>query len=268
MFMHVTGQRCGVLTAAQIRRRILTALLIALVTMGLASTCQGVSASLSDWQSPLCSSLIRLHVVANSDTFEDQELKLEVRDAIIDATCTLLNGVTNKEEAMASICSSLESLRAVALDVVKAQGYSYDVSASCPRFEFPDRVYGSLYVPAGEYDALRVVIGAGSGCNWWCVIFPPLCFIDMSGEQATAQASRSAVEPRSRSGEPVTGDAGDDKERLQSYLQDYVAALDEDETGTEEKRTGLIARLEGEIGRLTRRFVSEGYALPALPWFF
>jgi stage II sporulation protein R len=267
MFMHVTRQRCGVLTAAQIRRRILTALLIALVTVGLASACQSVSAALSDSQSSLSNSLIRLHVVANSDTFEDQELKLEVRDAIIDATSALLDGVTNKDEALATVSSSLESLRTVALDTVRAHGYTYDVSVSCARSTFPDRVYGSLYVPAGEYDAVRVVIGDGNGCNWWCVIFPPLCFIDISGEQVTAQAAQSAGGSSSQSEQPIADHPDDDKERLQSYLQSYVSAQ-EDETDTGKKRTGLIARLEGEIGKLTWRFASQGYALPALPWFF
>ncbi|MGI6037249.1 MAG: stage II sporulation protein R [Limnochordia bacterium] len=123
--------------------------------------------------------LLRLHVVAHSNSVLDQEAKLEVRDAILREVEPLLDGVSTGEEAQRIIRDHLPRLERAAR-ITLAQGPTGDrpVELQLDRFAFPHRNYGSLALPAGEYDALRVVIGDGAGENWWCVLFPPLCFLE------------------------------------------------------------------------------------------
>ncbi len=121
----------------------------------------------------LSSKLIRLHVIANSDSPEDQDLKLRVRDAIIEAF--------NKEfEGIDDINVSREFIKS---EEIKKSGKNYSVTAVFGKFLFPVKNYGYITLPAGEYEALRVIIGNGSGANWWCILFPPLCFVDVSQKQ-------------------------------------------------------------------------------------
>lgn len=121
--------------------------------------------------------LIRLHVVANSDAPADQALKLEVRDAIL-STSGELFAVSAPEDAAALVKANLPLFERVAREVLRAGGYEYPVAVEFGRYWFPERSYGPLLLPAGEYQALRVVIGEGRGANWWCILFPPLCYLD------------------------------------------------------------------------------------------
>ncbi|MCL6646443.1 MAG: stage II sporulation protein R, partial [Dehalococcoidia bacterium] len=124
--------------------------------------------------------LIRLHVVANSDAPADQALKLEVRDAIL-STSGELFAVRAPEDAAALVKANLPLFERVAREVLRAGGYDYPVAVEFGRYWFPERSYGPLLLPAGEYQALRVVIGDGRGANWWCILFPPLCYLDVVG---------------------------------------------------------------------------------------
>jgi len=123
----------------------------------------------------LSSQVIRLHVVANSDSAEDQALKLQVRDAVLSRAAELTAGATTRQDAGAALQAGRAELEAAALDVVREAGYPYSVTAQlgCERFDTRD--YGEFALPAGTYTSLRVTIGAGAGRNWWCVGFPPLC---------------------------------------------------------------------------------------------
>lgn len=123
--------------------------------------------------------LIRFHVLANSNEPADQDLKLKVRDAILQATQELFPAVAYKEQARAIIVNNWDYIQAVATNTVKSNGYDYGVTMQLGEFTFPDRTYGTLNCPSGEYEALRIVIGSGKGDNWWCVLFPPLCFVDL-----------------------------------------------------------------------------------------
>ena len=122
---------------------------------------------------------IRLHVVANSNTNEDQALKRAVRDAIVERTGSLFAKARNREEAEWIARKSITQLKMTALEVVQQSGRPYQVKVELGDFLFPDKNYGSLHLPAGEYYALKVVIGSGQGRNWWCVLFPPLCLTDI-----------------------------------------------------------------------------------------
>ena len=119
--------------------------------------------------------LVRLHVVAADDSPEAQALKLEVRDAVLARAQALLADCPDAESAYAQLSESLSDFERAATAVVRAHGCLDEVRAETGMFDFPERKYAGVVVPAGEYRALRVVIGAGEGQNWWCVLFPTLC---------------------------------------------------------------------------------------------
>ena len=125
-------------------------------------------------------SVFRLHVIANSDTKEDQDLKYKVRDNLIKYMNTLCKDITNKEEAIKISKLHEEDFLNIANNTIKENGYSYPVTIEFGNFSFPTKDYGDISLPAGYYDAIRVKIGEAKGQNWWCVMFPPLCFVNVS----------------------------------------------------------------------------------------
>ena len=122
--------------------------------------------------------LIRFHVIANSDTEEDQELKLKVRDEIISYLQPKLENSSSIEESEKIITSEYDNLQSISRETILDNGYEYDVKVGIEYSNFPTKQYSNVILPAGEYKALKVVIGEGKGKNWWCVMFPPLCFVD------------------------------------------------------------------------------------------
>lgn len=126
-------------------------------------------------QDALARKMIRLHVIANSDSAEDQALKLEVRDRVLDFTTTVLQRSADMEDAQLRLREELTRIESIAQQEISAQGYDYQVTAQLASTEFPLKEYDGFSLPAGEYMALRLVIGEGAGQNWWCVVYPPLC---------------------------------------------------------------------------------------------
>jgi stage II sporulation protein R len=124
--------------------------------------------------------IIRLHVVANSDSPGDQQLKLQVRDKVIKTMSGRFDGLKDIAEVKSTIERSLGEIETIARGAIKENGKLYDVKAVFAKTDFPTKVYGNLTLPAGTYQALNIVIGEGAGKNWWCVMFPPLCFIDVA----------------------------------------------------------------------------------------
>ncbi|MBQ7088096.1 MAG: stage II sporulation protein R [Clostridia bacterium] len=118
---------------------------------------------------------VRLHVLAHSDSEEDQALKLKVRDAVLALSADWREEAATSEEALALAEKRLPQLQAAAEAVVAAEGYDYPVKAEVCRMYFTTRRYDAVTLPAGQYDAVRLTIGAGKGQNWWCVMYPPLC---------------------------------------------------------------------------------------------
>ena len=119
--------------------------------------------------------VVRLHVVANSDSPEDQELKLKVRDAVIDITSPALQDCKTQTEAISAIESIIPQIEAAARSTVIENGYSYSVSVDLGKEYYPTKTYESCAFPSGEYVSLRVLLGESDGQNWWCCLFPPLC---------------------------------------------------------------------------------------------
>ena len=124
--------------------------------------------------------VFRLHVLANSNSEEDQNLKYKVRDSLISYMNSLCADVSSKSEAIEIAQSHVDEFKQIALDVIRENGYNYNVEIEIGNFEFPTKHYGDISLPAGFYDALRVKIGKAEGQNWWCVMFPPLCFVDVT----------------------------------------------------------------------------------------
>ncbi|SHH32818.1 stage II sporulation protein R [Tepidibacter thalassicus] len=124
--------------------------------------------------------LIRFHVIANSDSREDQALKLKVRDKIIAYLSPKLEKSQNIEETKKIIKENLKNIENIASQEIKNNEKDYTVSANLGYSSFPTKKYSNIVLPAGKYKALKVVIGEGKGKNWWCVMFPPLCFIDIN----------------------------------------------------------------------------------------
>ena len=138
-------------------------------------------------QTQLADKIIRLHVIANSDSQADQALKLQVRDQVLAQADTLLSGQESAQQAAEILRDNLTPLAETAAQTVSQAGFSYQVQVSLEDTWFPTRQYGDLSLPAGQYQALRVVIGQGEGKNWWCVVFPSLCLPAVS-EQALQTA--------------------------------------------------------------------------------
>lgn len=122
--------------------------------------------------------LIRFHVLANSDSPKDQELKLKVRDKVIDFMGEKFAKSGSMEETRIIVNENMENMKEIALKEIKENGKDYDVEIKLESHEFPTKSYGEFTLPAGEYEAVRILIGEAKGENWWCVMFPPLCFVD------------------------------------------------------------------------------------------
>ncbi len=135
--------------------------------------------------------VVRLHILAHSDSDEDQALKLQVRDAVVEAAAGWLDSAADAEEALALAQTQLPRLQQVAQDTVTAAGYTYPVQVTLCRMYFTTRQYDAVTLPAGMYEAVRVTIGEGKGRNWWCVVYPPLC----AGAAADRQGLADVLDP-------------------------------------------------------------------------
>lgn len=122
--------------------------------------------------------IIRLHVLANSDNEKDQELKLKVKDQIVKKYGSTFAKAKSKIEARKVIEKNYTNIEKTALEVIKQEGYNYDVKVYLTNCMFPTKVYDDMTFPAGEYEALKIEIGKSNGKNWWCIMYPPLCFVD------------------------------------------------------------------------------------------
>ena len=128
----------------------------------------------------ISNSVFRLHVIANSNSKEDQDLKYALRDELIKYMNSISENVSSKEEAIKLANENKDEFYAIAKKVISDNGFNYDVNIEIGNFAFPTKTYGDISLPTGFYDALKVEIGNATGQNWWCVMFPSLCFVDVS----------------------------------------------------------------------------------------
>jgi len=122
--------------------------------------------------------LIRFHVIANSDKNEDQNLKLKVKNQVIDYLYPYLNASESLDQSRKIIKDKMNEVKKLAEQVIKENNYKYEVKVELSKENFPEKSYGKITLPQGNYEAFRIIIGSGQGKNWWCVMFPPLCFVD------------------------------------------------------------------------------------------
>lgn len=148
-------------------------LMIIGIAVGAVQYSQSVTESISD-------QVIRFHVVANSDTTDDQLLKQKVRDYVIEFIEPLLSECRSIQDTKYILEGSLPVIQEIAEEVVEDWGRDYPVYVALDRANFPTKAYGDVVLPAGEYEACRIVIGEGKGENWWCVMYPPLCYLDVA----------------------------------------------------------------------------------------
>lgn len=152
---------------------LLTFLLFVYVFLSAQSYATAISNNLS-------TAVFRLHVLANSNSDEDQNLKLKVRDSLLNYMNGLCSNCSTKQEAISIANEHKDDFQKIAEQTIKENGYDYTAKINIDNFYFPTKNYGDISLPAGYYDALRVEIGEAKGKNWWCVMFPSLCFIDVS----------------------------------------------------------------------------------------
>ena len=203
---------------------ILSFLLFLYTTICAFSYTENVSTDISN-------SVFRLHVIANSDSKEDQDLKYKVRDNLLKYMKEICSNCKNKDEAISLVKKHQEEFKQIALQTINEEGYSYDVNISIGNFEFPTKDYGDISLPAGFYDALRVEIGEAQGQNWWCVMFPPLCFVDVT----------SGVVPE------------DSKEQLENDLSEEEYALVSEDSDSKIQFKFKILEFFNENGFITAR---------------
>lgn len=179
----------------------------------------------------IANSVFRLHVIANSDSKEDQDLKYKVRDNLIKYMKEICCDCKSKDEAIVLVAEHQQEFKQIAMKTIYDEGYSYNVKINIGNFKFPTKDYGDISLPAGFYDALRVEIGEAKGQNWWCVMFPPLCFVDVT----------SGVVPK------------DSKDQLEDNLSEEEYALVSEDSDVKIQFKFKILEFFNENGFITAR---------------
>lgn len=151
---------------------------------------------------------IRLRILANSDSALDQMVKREVRDAVVSEMKTWVAGPQTIEEARLTIVDHMDDINGIIAAKLNARGFHYGYKAELGIVPFPTKIYGTEVYPAGNYEALRITLGAGAGQNWWCVLFPPLCFVDAVSGEASTPAQAAVTTAAVKAGDAKQADKG------------------------------------------------------------
>ncbi|MBB6445557.1 stage II sporulation protein R [Bacillus benzoevorans] len=180
------------------------------------------------------SDAIRLRILANSDSAEDQALKRLVRDEVNKEITRWVSELTSKEEAREVIKSGLPEIEKIAEKVVAEQNSDQDVKVEFGQVEFPTKLYGEFLYPAGKYEAILITLGEGVGANWWCVLFPPLCFLDFSNGVAVSQGFN----------EEETAEKAEAKENDKAEKKDKAVASKASESESESGKAEKVKKVE------------------------
>lgn len=145
-----------------------------------------------DYQGTISKKIIRFHVIANSDTTQDQAIKIKVKDSVIKYMYPKISKCKNIDESREILKKEDNNIKKIACDILRQSGFNYTVKTTLDHENFPVKTYGNITLSQGNYEAYRIIIGNGNGHNWWCVMFPPLCFIDVSkGEVSDKQVEKT-----------------------------------------------------------------------------
>ncbi|MCD8090291.1 MAG: stage II sporulation protein R [Clostridiales bacterium] len=184
MTIKILKKECKIIAVS-----LLTGLLISLVL------CVLTKAYSERVMDDITSEVFRFHILANSDSEEDQALKLALRDEILKNYEGFLTSSHSKAETMSFFRSHLSEIKSISEEFLKAKGCNYSVKAEVAKSAFPIRKYGDFTLPAGTYDCLKISIGKAAGHNWWCVMFPPLCYVEGTYDEAGENACRDSLSP-------------------------------------------------------------------------
>jgi len=173
-------------------KRILVFMLSIIVIFFIGFNCLNlIYGSTSSEQKNISNKIIRFHVLANSDSIEDQSLKLKVKDEIIKYMMPKLDKSNSIDESRKILKENDKEIKKIAENIINKNGYKYSVNTYLGQEQFPIKTYGNITLPQGQYEAYKIVIGNGQGQNWWCVMFPPLCFVDVTkGEVSTKETEQ------------------------------------------------------------------------------
>ncbi len=163
-----------------------------IVLVSLFFFCLGGINTLAQQEPKVNQEVLRLHVIANSDSIEDQQLKLKVKDRIVKLMQVEFKELNNSEEAFLLAEQKIPDLKTEAEKIVHAEGYEYPVDVYVGNYDFPVKSYGNIIFPAGNYQAVKIIIGEGKGKNWWCVLFPPLCLVSSSDKGLSLDSPQEA----------------------------------------------------------------------------
>ncbi|CAN7146585.1 stage II sporulation protein R [Paenibacillus sp. LjRoot153] len=210
---------------------------------------------------------IRLRILANSDSAQDQALKREIRDAIIARMTEWVVGPHSLDEARAVVSAHLPEFDQLVGEMIASRGYNYPHTVELGVVPFPTKMYGNDVYPAGDYEALRVVIGSGEGQNWWCVLFPPLCFVDSVSGEAVASAAVVVAKTTDENGkekQPVKED------KAKANVSETPSAKKKDEVASKDKAasTEKVAKKDAKVEVVAASVsTSEEPAQPKVKFF-
>ena len=168
--------------------------------------------------------LIRFHVIANSDTDEDQSLKLKVRDEVINYLYPYLKDSDSIEKSRSILLENENKVKEIANKVITDNGYNYNVKIELSHENFPEKSYGNITLPQGRYEAFRIIIGSGQGKNWWCVMFPPLCFIDVTKGKVEEDKSKETLDSQILS-DKKTEETEEDKPVIKFRIVEFFKSI-------------------------------------------
>lgn len=206
------------------KTKILVAIILLIVAIGVAYAVESYFEIIQ-----LESKVIRLHILANSDTIQDQELKLKVRNNVIKEFNGKFKNIVSKNESEKIILENINKIKEIAQKTVYDEGYTYNVEVYYGNYKFSSRDYDNFTLPEGEYDAVRIEIGSAQGKNWWCVMFPPLCFVDF-GKAGETEVLDEEIEDRLKQVlteeeiEIIKTNRGYSKIKLKSKLYELISS--------------------------------------------
>ncbi|MGL4789924.1 MAG: stage II sporulation protein R [Anaerotignaceae bacterium] len=161
-------------------------------------------------QNDIAEGVLRFHIIANSNSYNDQRIKLKIRDSVLKEINPLTETSNSKEETIYILNENLDLIQQVAEKIIEQETLNYTVSASIEKTYFPKKEYGDLNFPAGEYDALRIQLGEAEGENFWCVVFPSLCFVDESFTEVEAKTKNTLEAVLTKEGYSIVVESEDE----------------------------------------------------------
>ena len=194
------------------------------------------------------SEAIRLRILANSNHESDQELKRKIRDAVNEEINGWVAELTSVEDARTVISSRLDEIEAISKKVMEREGNVQEVDVQFGKTVFPTKLYGQYLYPAGEYEAIKISLGAGEGENWWCVLFPPLCFLDFnSGTAVQAEMNEEETVPQEKAETEANQSIGQEEEKQDTDTAQAINQSIDEEESAEQMQIVYEERDEEEI---------------------